>query len=91
MDFAIHQQAIPSRVVAITTQLYEATGRAGSLEQATWRFLDRFPALSKGNTVSRAAAFSLGAVLASAFGASPQALVVLKGDIFIFGSRIGLR
>lgn len=49
-------------------QLDEATGRIGGRRRATWGFLDESQALSKCITVSRAAAFSLGVALTSAFG-----------------------
>jgi hypothetical protein len=70
MDVAIRQEAKPRRVFANATQLYEATGRTGGRGRATWGFLDRSHALSKGINVSRTAAFSLGAALAFVFGTS---------------------
>lgn len=73
MDIAIHQETRHRGAIANATQLYQAAGRAGSLEQATRGFLDRLRALSKGNPVSRAAAFCLGAAIVFVFGTSPRA------------------
>ena len=71
MDIAIRQEAGPRRTVANATQLNKATGQPGTSK--TWGFLDWSHALSKGINVSRAAAFSLGVALASAFGTSSRA------------------
>lgn len=73
MDIAIHQETRHRGAIANATQLYQAAGRAGSLEQATRGFLDRLRALSKGNPFSRAAAFCLGAAIVFVFGTSPRA------------------
>ena len=72
MDIAIRQEAGPRRTVANATQLNKATGQP-AVGRATWGFLDRSRALSKGINVSRAAAFSLGAALVFAFGGSSRA------------------
>jgi high affinity Mn2+ porin len=70
VDIAIQQDAESGNPVANATQLNEVTG---SREQETWGLPDWCPGLSKGINVSRAAAFSLGVALASAFGTSPRA------------------
>ncbi len=59
-------------------QLYQATGRAGSLGRAVSGFLDRFPASSRDSTVLRAARFSLGVALVSAFGSSSRAADLIR-------------
>src|SRR5271156_2377563 len=70
MDIAMRQEVGLRRTVANATQSYKAWGSRG---RATWGFLDWSRSLSKGINVSRAAAFSLGAALASAFGTSSRA------------------
>jgi hypothetical protein len=74
MDTAISQEATPCHLVANATQLYEAAPSPRSLGRKRWGFFDRSHALSsKGINASRAAAFSLGAVLASTNGTSSRA------------------
>jgi hypothetical protein len=74
MDTAIRQEATPCHLIANATQLYEAAPSPRSLGRKRWQFFDRSHALSsKGINASRAAAFSLGAVLASTNGTSSRA------------------
>ena len=73
MDTAIRQEAAPCRLVANATQLYAAAPSTRSLGRKRWGFFDRSHALSKGINALRAAAFSLGAVLASTHGTSSRA------------------
>jgi high affinity Mn2+ porin len=73
MHLAIHKEAALRAVVANATQLYQATGWSGNLGRAGWRIHGSFNTFSTGITVSRAAAFSLGAALAFVSGASSRA------------------